>query len=198
MFNQSVSIIEFSNLYNILTEVKSLFIFNIRNYENSVIFLNEIESKNIEIINSTIIVNNNNHPLFSNNKLNRNNILVIDKFPIKIEILLDKINTHLIKQKYNFQSNLNIKKYNLNLNSRTIINGSKELKLTEREIDIILFLNENKKPQSVINLQNKVWGYSFDLETHTVETHIYRLRKKIKDKFNDEKFIVSHDEGYKI
>jgi hypothetical protein len=198
MFNQSVSIIEFSNLYNILTEVKSLFIFNIRNYENSVIFLNEIESKNIEIINSTIIVNNNNHPLFSNNKINRNNILVIDKFPIKIEILLDKINTHLIKQKYNFQSNLNIKKYNLNLNSRTIINGSKELKLTEREIDIILFLNENKKPQSVINLQNKVWGYSFDLETHTVETHIYRLRKKIKDKFNDEKFIVSHDEGYKI
>ena len=107
MFNQSVSIIEFSNLYNILTEVKSLFIFNIRNYENSVIFLNEIESKNIEIINSTIIVNNNNHPLFSNNKINRNNILVIDKFPIKIEILLDKINTHLIKQKYNFQSNLN-------------------------------------------------------------------------------------------
>ena len=47
-------------------------------------------------------------------------------------------------------------------------------------------------------LQNKVWGYSFDLETHTVETHIYRLRKKIKDKFNDEKFIISEDEGYKI
>ena len=70
--------------------------------------------------------------------------------------------------------------------------------MTEREIDIILFLNEKKQPQSVNELQKKVWGYSFDLETHTVETHIYRLRKKIKDKFEDEKFIISHDKGYLI
>ena len=62
----------------------------------------------------------------------------------------------------------------------------------------ILFLKDNSNPQSVSMLQNKVWGYSSDLETHTVETHIYRLRKKIKDKFNDENFIISEDAGYKI
>ena len=72
------------------------------------------------------------------------------------------------------------------------------MKLTEREIDIILFLNQNKTPQSVDTLQNKVWGHLFDLETHTVETHIYRLRKKIKEKFNDINFIISHDDGYVI
>ena len=59
-------------------------------------------------------------------------------------------------------------------------------------------LSENEKPQSVDILQKKVWGYSMDLETHTVETHVYRLRKKIKDKFNDENFITSHDKGYSI
>ena len=122
----------------------------------------------------------------------------MDTWPLKIEKLLDKINTQLIKQKYNFHSKLDIKNYTLNFNSRIISNKMKELKLTEREIDIILFLKDNSNPQSVSMLQNKVWGYSSDLETHTVETHIYRLRKKIKDKFNDENFIISEDTGYKI
>ena len=84
------------------------------------------------------------------------------------------------------------------MNSRIISNLKNELKLTEREIDIITFLNDNNLPQSIKQLQNQVWGYSPDLETHTVETHIYRLRKKIKDKFNDEKFIKSLDSGYQI
>ncbi|MDB4233014.1 winged helix-turn-helix domain-containing protein, partial [Candidatus Pelagibacter sp.] len=112
--------------------------------------------------------------------------------------LFDKINTQLIKQKYNFQSNFQIKNYTLNLNSRIITYKKTQLKLTEKEIDIILFLKEQKLPQSINKLQHVVWGYAFNLETHTVETHIYRLRKKIKDKFNDEKFIVSHEEGYLI
>tara|TARA_Y100001970_G_C13963476_1_gene714384 strand:+ start:521 stop:739 length:219 start_codon:yes stop_codon:yes gene_type:complete len=72
------------------------------------------------------------------------------------------------------------------------------LKLTEREMDIILFLVENKEAKKIVDLQNKVWGYSSELETHTVETHIYRLRKKISDTFNDKKFIISSDEGYFI
>ena len=72
------------------------------------------------------------------------------------------------------------------------------MKLTQKEIDIILFLNSYEKPQKVNVLQNKVWGYSLDLETHTVETHIYRLRKKISDLFKDEKFILSHKNGYFI
>tara|TARA_B100001093_G_C26399815_1_gene830794 strand:- start:417 stop:647 length:231 start_codon:yes stop_codon:yes gene_type:complete len=74
----------------------------------------------------------------------------------------------------------------------------KQIKLTEKEINIILFLNSHKKPQKVDILQNEVWGYSSDLETHTVETHIYRLRKKIKDMFRDDNFIASHVNGYLI
>ena len=198
MFKQSVSLVEFSKLYNILYESNDLFSFNIFNYQNSKEFLKEIESNNDECINSTIIVDKKDHVLMSNNKININNILVMDTWPLKIEKLLDKINTQLIKQKYNFHSKLDIKNYTLNFNSRIISNKMKELKLTEREIDIILFLKDNSNPQSVSMLQNKVWGYSSDLETHTVETHIYRLRKKIKDKFDDENFIISEDTGYKI
>ena len=122
----------------------------------------------------------------------------MDTWPLKIEKLHDEINIHLIKQKYNFLSKLDIKNYSLNLNSRIISNKINELKLTEKEIDIILFLKDQSIPQSVNTMQNKVWGYSSDLETHTVETHIYRLRKKIKDKFNDDSFIISEDSGYKI
>ena len=198
MFKQSVSLVEFSRLYNILHEINDLFSFNIFNYQNTKEFLQEIESNNTECINSTIIIDKPNQTLLSNSKINRNNILVLDTLPFKIERLLDEINSQLIKQKYNFHSKLDIKNYTLNFNSRIISNATKELKLTEREIDIILFLKDQNIPQSVSMLQNKVWDYSFDSETHTVETHIYRLRKKIKDKFNDENFIISEDTGYKI
>ena len=198
MFNQSVSIVEFEKLYNILSEIRNLFKFNIINFKKSNDFINEIKSNNTDCLNSLIIINNKNDKLFSVNKIDKNAILVFDKLPIKINAFIDKVNIQLIKQKYNFQSKLNIKDYILNFNSRIISNQKTELKLTEREIDIILFLNEKKQPQSVNELQKKVWGYSFDLETHTVETHIYRLRKKIKDKFEDEKSIISHDKGYLI
>ena len=198
MSKQLVNIVEFTKLYSILSEIKNLFIFNIYNYDNSKDFVKQIELNNAECINSTIIVRNKNSLLVSNPKINQSNILVLDELPMKIEKILDEINSHLIKQKYNFQSKVNIKEYILNLNSRTISTKNIELKLTEREIDIILFLNENKKPQSINNLQNNVWDYSFGLETHTVETHIYRLRKKIKDKFSDENFIISYEQGYKI
>ena len=198
MSKQSVNIVEFLNLYNILYEIKDLFIFHINNYKNSNHFLQDIESNIIDHDNSIIIVNNKKHELFSNNKINNRNILIVDEFPLKIERLIDKINTHLIKEKYNFQSKLNIKNYVLNLNSRIISNKEFKLKLTEREIDIILFLKKKGIPQSIISLQNEVWGYSDTLETHTVETHIYRLRKKIKDKFKDDKFINSHNDGYLI
>tara|TARA_B110001452_G_scaffold202497_1_gene172556 strand:- start:219 stop:815 length:597 start_codon:yes stop_codon:yes gene_type:complete len=198
MFKQSVSLVEFPKLYNIMYEISDLFSFNIFNYQDSREFLKEIESNNIKCINSTIIVSKKDHLLLTNKKIDINNILIMDTWPLKIEKLHDEINIHLIKQKYNFLSKLDIKNYSLNLNSRIISNKINELKLTEKEIDIILFLKDQSIPQSVNTMQNKVWGYSSDLETHTVETHIYRLRKKIKDKFNDDSFIISEDSGYKI
>ena len=72
------------------------------------------------------------------------------------------------------------------------------LKLTEKESKVILFLSKSKKPVNVDQLQSEVWGFNSKLETHTVETHIYRLRKKINNKFNDENFIISKKNGYEI
>jgi len=198
MSKQSVSLVEFSKLYNIIYEIKDLFAFNIYNYTNVNDFINEIKNNNIKCLNSVIIIEKKNELLLSETKLNKNNIIIFNQLPIKIDLFIDQVNTKIIKQKYNFQSKLNIKNYILNLNSRIISNKNKELKLTEREIDIVLFLNKNSEPQSVSRLQDKVWQYSFNLETHTVETHIYRLRKKIKDLFNDESFIISDEKGYKI
>ena len=86
----------------------------------------------------------------------------------------------------------------MNINSRILSKENNNLKLTEKEIDIIIFLYKSKKTTKVSVLQKEVWGYSPDLETHTVETHIYRLRKKIKDGFKDENFILSQKEGYLI
>ncbi|MDB9810931.1 winged helix-turn-helix domain-containing protein [Candidatus Pelagibacter sp.] len=198
MFNQSISIIEFPKLYNILKEIDDLFEFNIKNFKNATQFIDEINANNFSCVDSIIIIEKKNEKLITNTNVNRNAILVLDQKPYKIEHFLDLVNTHLIKKKYNNQSKINIKNYTLNFNSRIISNEKNELKLTEKEIDIILFLNNNRAPQSIHVLQHKVWGYSVDLETHTVETHVYRLRKKIKDEFNDDTFIVSHNNGYLI
>ena len=123
---------------------------------------------------------------------------MLDNTPIKIEKLVDLLNINLLKQKYNNQSEIILKKYKIDLNSRKIFIEEKFLKLTEKEIEIILFLKNHTEPKNIQSLQKDVWGYISDLETHTVETHIYRLRKKILDKFKDEKFILNKKDGYLI
>ena len=193
MVKQSIHIINFDVLYKILYEIKSNFNFNILNYNTEDDFLNQnsFDSKN-----SLIITNPNKKIL--NNSIDDRMIIKIVELPVKLNNLIENINIQLIKQRYNYQSQILIKKYSINLNSRVISNKTKNLKLTEKEIDIVLFLYETKKPQKVNQLQSKIWQYSNELETHTVETHIYRLRKKIKETFNDNDFIISHEEGYLI
>ena len=157
-----------------------------------------IEDKTNKLENNLIIFGPNiNFSLFQD-RVDTRKVFVAEKFPIDLKKLIENINIQLIKQKYGYQSNIRLKNYTLDLNSRFITSENKNLKLTEREIDIILFLNEHDVPKNVINLQKEVWGHSSKLETHTVETHIYRLRKKIKDHFNDKNFILSHDNGYFI
>jgi len=193
MSKSVVNIIDFPVLYNVLFEVKDFLNFEVVNYENESIFLEKIEKENL-IKNYTIVTK-----VFLNNKnINQKNIIHLDNTPINFISLIDKINTNLLKQRFSFQSNINIKNYTLNLNSRVISRKENELKLTEREIEIILFLSDKKKPQNINILQKEVWSYAADLETHTVETHIYRLRKKISDKFKDSDFILSSKEGYSI
>ena len=198
MTKQFINIVEISILYDIFDEIKSSLFFQVNNYPITSDFLEQDNKKNSENVNSITITKKNNQQLLSSEKINDKNLILLEESPVKIEQLLDQINIHLIKKKYDFQSHLNIKDYNLNLNSRIISHQNKNLKLTEREIDIILFLHQKKTPQSVDTLQNEVWKFTNILETHTVETHIYRLRKKIKDKFDDDQFIISKEEGYLI
>ena len=111
---------------------------------------------------------------------------------------MEKINIGFLKRKFNEQSNIIVGQYNININSREIILDDQRLKLTEKEINTIIYLSKKKKPVSVQELQEKVWAYQSKLETHTVETHIHRLRKKFKEKFLDDKLIISKDNGYQI
>ena len=214
MFKQNINIVGIPTLNDILEEINNILSFKTTNFNNIDDFLNlvDVEGKNksnIHLITPLI-----NKDFFIKKKfLNKKNIFFfcqkniqvdidtdynILRYPMDIHVLIEKINIQLIKNKYNFQSKLKVKNYFIDLNSRTISNNNNTLKLTEREIDIIFFLNENKDPQKINDLQNKVWRYSSDLETHTVETHIYRLRKKMYDYFKDKKFIISTDKGYFI
>ena len=195
MVKQTIHIIGFKILYNILDEIKDYLKFQILHYKNEENFLN---SNNMNLNDSLILVKSNKQIFLNNRKISGKKIFFIPNYPIKIDKLVEILNVNLIKQKYNYQSNIFIKDYILDSNSRTITKNNQNLKLTQKEIDIILFLNGYEKPQKVNVLQNKVWGYSLELETHTVETHIYRLRKKIKDEFKDNNFILSSDDGYFI
>ena len=193
MNKQSIIIYDFEILFIILKEIKENLKFEIFNFKKN----DEISKlDNSTYGNYLIVVKSLSN--FINKDIEKKKLYLIENLPIKIDQFIEKINIQLLKQKFNYQSEIRINKYKLNLNSREISLKKKLIKLTEREIDIILFLNENKKPINIDILQKEVWGYSSELETHTVETHIYRLRKKLKDKFNDEEFILSLKKGYQI
>jgi len=198
MFKQTINIVQFPTLHEILTEINDILKFQIINYKDNKGFIANLEKKTSNQKNLTIITNPLNLNLINSKILDERKILTFKELPLKIFEIIEKINIQLIKQKYDFQSNFIVKNYNLNINSRIISNKKKELKLTEKEIDVLLYLNDSKVPQNINNLQNKVWGYSLGLETHTVETHIYRLRKKFNDRFQDKNFILSDDDGYSI
>ena len=193
MNKQSIIIYDFEILFIILEEIKENLKFEIFNFKKD----NEISKLDNSTYGTYLIVVKS-LSNFINKDIEKKKLYLIGNLPIKINKFIEKINIQLLKQKYNYQSEIQINKYKLNLNSREVSLNKKFIKLTEKEIDIILFLNENKKPINVNILQKEVWGYSSELETHTVETHIYRLRKKLKDKFNDEEFILSLKKGYQI
>ena len=214
MVKQNINIVGIPILYNILEEIKNNLSFKIENFSKPDDFLKFLNQHKPENKNFFIITEISNKDFFfkkikfevknifflcqKKGKINIDNNYNIFYYPIDIYNLIEKINIQLIKYKYNFQSKIRVKNYFLDLNSRIMSTENESLKLTEREMEIILFLNDCKTPQKINNLQNKVWSYSSELETHTVETHIYRLRKKISNSFKDEDFIISTDAGYLI
>ena len=100
------------------------------------------------------------------------------------------------KSKFVKNSSIEIKNYLLNKNEKKLYKKGDFITLTEKEIQLLELFLEKKKAISKDNILSNVWNYSADADTHTVETHIYRLRKKINDKFMDEKFILNNKEGY--
>ena len=198
MIKQNINIVNYQTLYNILEEIKTYLSFNVFNYFDEKEFLIDLKTNEIDIKKSLFLVKKKDKFFYKNLKINKNQIFEIPNLPINLYSLIEKINIQLIKQRYNYQSKIFLKNYVLDINSREIIKDNKRLKLTEREIDTILFLNDKKKPQNIKTLLSEVWGYMSGIETHTVETHIYRLRKKIADVFKDSNFILSHDDGYLI
>ena len=173
------------NLFEILKEIKDHLGFEIHHINK--IEYNKLDFK--EFNNYLIITTNHTDEI--------KECLKISNIPKKLSSLLEFINQNFLKNQYSNQSNIKIGKYILNLNSRKINYKSNSLNLTEKESNLILFINSKKKV-SLKDLQKNVWGYSIDLETHTVETQIYRLRKKILKIFNDDSFINHDKNGYFI
>ena len=127
---------------------------------------------------------------------------LLNKFDAKLELpaTLREINTIIentvARNTFSKNSSIKAKNYLLNKNEKKLFKFNQFIILTEKEIQLIeLFIN-NKKPLSKENILSSVWNYSAEADTHTVETHIYRLRKKITDKFEDEKFILNNKDGY--
>ena len=186
MIIQNVIIYKFNNLFEILNEI------------SQDIGIDFIESHNENNLKN--IIQNSSHYLIvtQQNISNLDNQLKLTNIPIKISKLIEMINIKLLKNQFSNQSKVKIKNYILNLNSREISNNNTLMKLTEKEINTIIYLSKTNKPVSINELEKNVWQYEADMETHTVETHIYRLRKKIYEKFEDEDFIISKKNGYEI
>jgi len=183
---QNLLIYKFNSLYHILEEVDFDFNFKIN-------FVDNENSLNKEIKNLD------NYLILSNKKyLNSSNFIVLNNLPINIFKLIEKINIEFLKLQFSNQSEVKLNDYTINLNSREMIAHNTKVKLTEKEINTIIYLSKSSKPVDTDELQKKVWSYKTDIETHTVETHIYRLRKKILNTFNDSKFIMSKKNGYQI
>ena len=184
MNNQTLVIYDYKVLYEILSEIENYLNFNL-------IKIDKLKELNFNSLENYLIISD-------RKKKDVSELIIVNKLPIEINKLIENINIKFLKKKYIQQSEINLGNYKLNLNSRKIHKNEISLNLTEREANIIIFLKNSNKPVKISKLQTEVWGHNSKLETHTVETHIYRLRKKINDIFKDNNFIKSLKSGYTL
>ena len=183
---KNLIIYKFLKLYHILDELSLDLNFNVLFVDNENILNDKIKNFNNYLIITDRQYSNISHQFVFNAK------------PLNISKLIEKINIEFLKLQFNSQSEVKVSNYIIDLNSREIHEKKVKMKLTEKEINTIIFLSKSTKSVSVEELQKKVWGYQSNIETHTVETHIYRLRKKILNTFKDNEFIISKKDGYQI
>ena len=174
------------SLYNTLKELEKFFTYQLQGHVENLDNLVKITNQNPDflVITDKKIDNNIDH-------------ILVDK-PIKINSLLEKVSIKLSKLNFKTKSNFTAGEYSLDINSRFLTKKNEKIKLTQKEVEIIYHLKNSDSDQSPENLQKEIWKHSEGVETHTVETHIYRLRKKIKAKFGDSNFIINNKQGYKL
>src|SRR6056300_895844 len=169
---QNLIIYNCNSLYDILEEISSDLNLKVNFIDNR----NSLNDK-IKLLKNCLILSNKKY-------LDINNFIVLYDLPISILKLTEKINIEFLKLQYSSQSKIKLNNYIIDLNSREMLTKINKIKLTEKEINTIIYLSRTNKPVDVEELQKKIWGDKNEIETHTVETHIYRLRKKNSDNIN--------------
>ncbi len=211
MSNLTISILENQTFFEIIKETNFFSNYKIKFHEKlSVLIKNFSDEK--EIIIFFLTKNNNNEyrelveknlPTILINKnssknLKNNNHIETINLPLRIIDLEKKIISLLARYQFTKSSIIQLKDYIIDKNERKIKRDNLELKLTEKEINFLILFSKSPKPLDRKFVLENVWNYSSSSETHTVETHIHRLRKKILEKFNDKNFIKNNNEGYYI
>ena len=186
MNNQNIIVYRFNLLYQILKEIEEDIQFKIIEISDEKVLTSEIKNLNNYLI------------ITKKQILKLNNQFILSQLPIKIFKMIEKLNIEFLKHQFVEQSQFIINDYIIDINAREISLKNIKLKLTEKEVNTIIYLSKVNKPISINELQTKVWDYHSDIETHTVETHVYRLRKKISKNFSDDNFIISKNNGYQI
>ena len=183
---QNIIVYRFSLLYQILKELEE-----------------DIQFKIIEVSDEKalkdVIKDLNNYLIITKKQILKiNNQFILNQLPMKIFKMIEKLNIEFLKHQFTEKSKFIVNDYTIDINAREMSSKNVKLKLTEKEVNTIIYLSKANKPISIDELQTKVWDYHSDIETHTVETHIYRLRKKILKNFLDDNFIISKNNGYQI
>jgi hypothetical protein len=207
-----ISILKNQTFFEILSELKLFFKFKFKFYKDLASHKNEskkkdqiiiffLTEKNIEDYNYLI---KNSLPLIVIIKnLNLKNIESVDlveklNSPFSIYDFKKKITLLAAKNVFHKSSLIKLNDYIINKNKRIIKKNNQELQLTEKEINFLILFSFSNQPVSRNFVLKNIWNYSSESETHTVETHIHRLRKKILEKFGDSNFIKNSTKGYYI
>ena len=207
MNNFSISILNNKTFFQIIKEIKLFSKYKIKHYEDFNLCVKDAEKGNhlvVFFIKHSDEINKYDFPsilvvksMSETNKLS--NILNEQiKVPFSIFEFKKKIISAIAKNEFKKNSLINLKGYTIDKNERKIKKNNLELQLSEKEVNFLILFSESKDPIKRNLVLQKVWNYSHETETHTVETHIHRLRKKILDKFKDNNFIKNNDKGYYI
>ena len=194
MNNFTISIFDHQLFFEIIREIKLFSKFKIKHYEDLNLCIKHAEKENQLVV---FFIN----PL---NKIKINNFpsILISKSSKPISRLFgdfnDQLNMPFTILDFKKNSLIRLSGYIIDKNERRIKRNNLELQLSEKEVNFLILFTTSKKPINRNLVLKNVWKYSEETETHTVETHIHRLRKKILEKFGDDNFIKNNKKGYYI